>query len=101
MSSSVETILREFFGMISSTKILGSIPLDIVLHAFFGFILTFFLIWRKKSSLFILFSLVLVCFLKEYFDSYVLTWTWSEAILDSLATMSYFFLVIIIRRLKS
>lgn len=90
-----------FFRNISEIKILGILPLDSLLHFIVGIV--FIALLRKfkislgKATIFLL----VIALSKEFFDSFTLTSSIREAILDISATMIYPSLVYLIRFIKA
>lgn len=93
--------IDQVFRFISSYMIAGILPLDKLLHFLFGLIITVILL-KKKYTLKSVFILLLILELsKEYYDSYVMTNTLVENILDFLTTFIYPVIIYLVRKFKS
>jgi len=91
---------HQLFRIISKTKLFGWLPLDILLHFGMGIILMTLFIKLTKSYKYAFLFVFIIQLVKEFFDSFSLTATWSEAFLDTAITLIYPLLVLIISKLK-
>lgn len=84
---------------ISSTVILGFIPLDIILHITAGIVLT--LLLRKRFRPLSIVAIILsIQVIKELIDSNSMTFTYQEAVADTLFTLLYPLLISTISLIK-
>ena len=93
--------LRDVFGFISTYKIAGIIPLDIIAHLLVGFLIMVFLL--RKLNLKYHWSLLVVLIislLKEYYDSLGPGRTMDEHLKDVLFTLVFPFIIGFIRFIK-
>ncbi|MBC97489.1 MAG: hypothetical protein CME63_07050 [Halobacteriovoraceae bacterium] len=80
---------HQIFRYISKTNLFGWLPLDGLLHFLAGLILMIiFNKWLKKPTKRILLILGIQIF-KEILDSFALTATWEEALIDTALTLVY------------
>jgi len=97
----INKALHKYLTYISSTDILGVIPLDLTLHFIIGAIITIICLKKKLklSTVFIL--LFIIASLKEIND-YFFHWKadWTEYAGDFVVTFGYLFLVYLYRKLK-
>jgi hypothetical protein len=96
--------LHNLLGYISTTKLFGWIPLDILVHFSMGMIITILALKKLKSSSKAFLITLALAILKEIFDSFSLTASWEEALKDVLITLIYPLLILVthsmIRKLK-
>ena len=89
------------FGLISSYKIFGLIPLDLVLHCLIGGLITYFGIKQKFSLGKIFIALVIIAGLKELNDYlFHLPNNYTEYLFDFLITFVYITIVWAFRRTR-
>jgi len=101
LHQSISIYSNKIFGSIAKVMIFGVVPLDTGLHIFVGAIVTIWLFKRKKSALFIFFILLVMAASKEIFDYYFhYPAPWSEYLSDFLANFAYFFVLLLIRKIK-
>lgn len=91
---------HKVFSTISKTKLFDWLYLDTVLHFLIGLILMLLLIKKVKSPLKSFLIILTIQLVKEIFDSFSLTASWKEALIDTAATMSYPALVIFMTHIK-
>ena len=86
---------------ISETKIAGVIPLDLLLHAIIGYLIYIFLKKViKVNSVTALFFVFLIELAKEVLDSFSLTNTLLENIIDIAATMTIPVILVLIDKIN-
>lgn len=81
--------LHSILGYISNTKLLGFIPLDIVMHLVVAYIIMVILLKCNLKIIKAYFIVLILCICKEVFDSFSLTNAIEENIKDLLVSMIF------------
>ena len=79
--------IHSLLGFISNTKIVGVIPLDIVMHLLVSYLLMAVLIVKKVPFRFAYLSVFILAIAKEIFDSFSLTNELEENLKDLVISM--------------
>lgn len=88
------------FRTISNTKILGILPLDLILHFIVGALLTIIGQIRKINLKWTILIILILSLIKEYLDSSTMTSSVSESLKDIATTMIYPILIFIVVKIK-
>lgn len=94
--------MSEILRFISSYRIVGIIPLDLLLHFLVGMIWTIVGLRKDYSFKFVCIGLIIIALLKELYDyNFVYITHWSEYVSDFLVTLVYIAILFFTRKLKT
>ena len=89
----------QILGFFSNTKLLGFIPLDVVMHLTVSYIIMFIMLAKKVRFLYAYFTVFALAVAKEVFDSFSLTNTIEENMKDLAVSMVFPTLLLIVWKL--
>ena len=94
--------MSEILKFISSHKIVGIIPLDLLLHFLVGMVWTIVGLKQRYSFKLVCLGLIAIALLKELYDyNFVYITHWSEYVSDFLVTLVYIVILFFTRKLKT
>lgn len=93
-------MLQELSHYITNTMIAGVLPLDSVVHALVGLIITVILLKFRFKFWWTMLVVLLAAVTKEIYDSFSLNNNYDEHLLDLLATLAYPIILSMARFLK-
>jgi hypothetical protein len=95
----ISKFVGKILGFFSNTKLLGFIPLDVVMHLGVSYLIMFIMLAKKVRFLYAYLTVFLLAIAKEVFDSFSLTNTIEENIKDLCVSMVFPTLLLIVWKL--